>query len=164
MDKPSPNWPTWISLNTIVAIYVVILKASILLVTAEGIGQLKWSWFSRDVRPLEDLVKFDDATRGPYGAGVLLWRLRTDHLLSSLGAIIIILGLVSLNAHPPKVYVLKVIRGALRANSIHRQQTHSHSKLSITRIVPLTQPDHLTSRGPMFSVHQASLPNIRPYM
>lgn len=75
------------------SIYIVLLKAGILLVTAEGLGQLKWSWFTKD-RPLKDIVKYDNASRGPSGALALIWRLRTRHILASFGALITILALV----------------------------------------------------------------------
>lgn len=94
-NRPSPDWPSWMSLNTIVAIYVAILKTAVLVVATAGIGQLKWSWFHRAVRPLSDLAKYDAATRDPYGACVLLCRLRSKHLLTSAGALIVILCLVS---------------------------------------------------------------------
>lgn len=80
-------------MNTVISIYVVILKSTILLVATEGIGQLKWKWLKRS-RPLQDLVQYDDATRGPLGAFGLLWRLRLRHLLSSTGTLIILLVLV----------------------------------------------------------------------
>jgi hypothetical protein len=37
-DKPLPQWPYNISVNSLISIYVVILKATVLLVTAEGLG------------------------------------------------------------------------------------------------------------------------------
>ena len=91
--KPLPKWPYHLSVNTVLSIYVVILKSTILLVAAEGLGQLKWKWFERS-RPLQDLVQYDDATRGPLGAFGLLRRLRLRHPLSSAGALIILLMLV----------------------------------------------------------------------
>ena len=92
-DRPSPSWPNWISLNTIISIYAILMEIGIVLVTAEGLGQLKWLWFGKESRPLVDLVKYDDATRGPMGAVRLLWRLRARDLLSSFGALIVILAL-----------------------------------------------------------------------
>jgi len=91
-DRPSPDWPTWLSLNSIVAIYMVLLKSCVLLVTAEGLGQLKWSWFAQE-RPLYDLSRYDAATRGPWGALRLIWRLRHRDLLASLGALVTLLTL-----------------------------------------------------------------------
>jgi hypothetical protein len=92
-NRPSPSWPNWISLNTIISIYAILMEIGIVLVAAEGLGQLKWSWFGKESRPLDDLVKYDDATRGPLGAVRLLWRLRARDLLSSFGALIVILAL-----------------------------------------------------------------------
>lgn len=91
--KPLPKWPYHLSVNTVISIYVVVLKSTILLVTAEGLGQLKWQWLQRS-RPLRDLVQYDDATRGPLGALGLLWRLRLREPLSSIGALITLLVLV----------------------------------------------------------------------
>lgn len=93
-DKPSPDWPEWLSLNSIIAIYMVLLKSCVLLVASEGLGQLKWTWFAKNTRPLYDLARYDNATRGPWGAAKLVWRLQTKHLLASLGALIVLLTLL----------------------------------------------------------------------
>ena len=34
--KPQPDWPDWLSINTIVSILVIVLKTAILSITAEG--------------------------------------------------------------------------------------------------------------------------------
>lgn len=86
-NKPSPDWPRWLSLNTIVSMYVVLLKSAVLLIAAEGLGQLKWTWFEESSQPLPD-----HATRGPAGSLALLWRLGI-FTLSSCGALVIILAL-----------------------------------------------------------------------
>jgi len=84
------------SLNTIVAIYATLLKTAILLVVAQGLGQLKWSWFATGKpKPLQDFVKYDDASRGPIGSLALLWRLRSSNRLSSLAACITILAVAT---------------------------------------------------------------------
>lgn len=44
-NKPLPQWPYSISINSLVSIYVVILKAAIMLVTAEGLGTFLMSPF-----------------------------------------------------------------------------------------------------------------------
>lgn len=41
----------------------------------EGIGQLKWQWFKTS-HPLYDLQKYDEASRGPWGALKLLRSIR----------------------------------------------------------------------------------------
>ena len=91
--KPLPQCPPKISVNTMISIYVVVLKGTIMLVVTEGLGQLKWIWLQND-RPLEDLVHYDHATRGPLGALNLLWRLGLRQPLSSVGALITIITLL----------------------------------------------------------------------
>ena len=91
--KPLPQWPYRVSVNTLTSIYVVILKGATLLITAEGLGQLKWKWLQND-RSLDSLVKYDQATRGPLGALNLLWRLRLGSPISSIGAFVALVVLV----------------------------------------------------------------------
>lgn len=87
--QPMPSWPELISVNSLVAIFTAVFKASLIMPVAEGghipryvpchvcldtftdgalgislgLGQLKWEWFSRP-RSLADMVLFDDASRG----------------------------------------------------------------------------------------------------
>lgn len=93
-DKPSPDWPEWLSINSIIAIYLVLLKSCVLLVTAEGLGQLKWSWFASEPRSLHDISRYDGTMRGPWGAARLIWRLKFRQLLASLGALVTLLTLL----------------------------------------------------------------------
>ena len=37
-DKPLPEWPYWISINTVVLIYFIILKAVMACVLSKGLG------------------------------------------------------------------------------------------------------------------------------
>ena len=92
-DEPLPQWRYGLSINTLVAIYAVILKAAVMFVVAEGISQLKWAWYYQH-RPLKDLLTFDDASRGPWGALVLIWRLRGRHFISCCGAFISVAALI----------------------------------------------------------------------
>lgn len=90
---PMPQWPYCLSINTLIAIYTTILKATMLTITAEGLSQLKWLWFSRP-RPLQDLTRYDMASRGPWGALRLLWTLRGRDVVSSIGAFVTVTALV----------------------------------------------------------------------
>jgi hypothetical protein len=87
-DRPLPKWPSLISINTLIAIFTAIMKASMLLPIAEGVSQMKWLWF-REARPLIDLERFDIASRGPWGCVLLLIKRHTNHL-AVLGALITI--------------------------------------------------------------------------
>lgn len=91
-NQPLPQWPYHISINTLIAVLTTVLKATALLILAEGISQLKWEWFTKD-RRLHDLVVFDAASRGPIGCIQLILNGRGGHLIASLGAVVIILSL-----------------------------------------------------------------------
>lgn len=63
-----------LTLNTIVAIIAAGAKVLPLYPVAECIGQLRWIWFSRDYRQLNDFATFDRAARGSMWSGFeLLW-------------------------------------------------------------------------------------------
>jgi len=71
---------------------VVVLKAAMLLILTEGISQLKWVWYTRP-HPLDDLAKFDSASRGPWGALQLIFAVRGRHIFATVGAIVMIAAL-----------------------------------------------------------------------
>lgn len=89
---PSPSWPYSITVNSLVAVFLVVLKTCLLFPLNEGeslmdqrsnsdtiltlilgISQLKWLWYKKTPRPLAHLALFDDASRGPLGAFKLLY-------------------------------------------------------------------------------------------
>ncbi|CAG8900297.1 unnamed protein product [Penicillium egyptiacum] len=90
-DRPQPAWRL-VSLNSVISWLSTISKACVLSSISEGIGQLKWVWFTRKSRPLVDLGAFDVASRGVYGCAGLVWKLRARHfaVLSSLAVILAI--------------------------------------------------------------------------
>ena len=113
--RPIPDWPFGISINALVSIFSVILRGTMMIPVAEckrpylaccyrqmgsanrqsctAVSQLKWLWYQTP-RPLGDLVRFDDASRGIWGSARLIERLRGMHL-ASLGAAITILAIAS---------------------------------------------------------------------
>jgi hypothetical protein len=66
---------TGITLNAYVAVFAAISKAALILPVSEAIGQLKWMWF-QDEAALWDFQLFDAASRGPWGATMLLIKTR----------------------------------------------------------------------------------------
>ena len=90
--KPLPQWPYSISINALVSIYVLVAKASILFVTAEGISQLKWIWYTKS-HTVGDFTKYDEASRGAQGALGLLFTFQARDLLASSGALVMLLML-----------------------------------------------------------------------
>ena len=67
-----PHWPEQITLNTLVALLSALATASIAAPLSSGLSQLKWIRFKGAHRPLTDMMLFDDASRGFYGAIKLL--------------------------------------------------------------------------------------------
>lgn len=92
-SQPLPQWPFKISINSLLSVYALVLKATIGFILTSCIGQLQWAWFS-ETRPLTDMLHFDNATRGADGALCLIWRQRFRQPLTALGCIIMVLVVV----------------------------------------------------------------------
>lgn len=75
---PQPAWKT-VSLNSVISWLSTVSKGCVLFAISEGIGQLKWVWFTQKSRPLVDLDTFDGASRGVFGCAGLVWRLRARY-------------------------------------------------------------------------------------
>lgn len=69
-----------------------IASAALIVPTTEALGQLKWNWFNGNSHAMWDFEIFDKATRGPWGAAMLLYRTK-GRSLAALGALIIVLVL-----------------------------------------------------------------------
>jgi hypothetical protein len=72
----APNWPLGITLNALLALLTSLAKLALLAPTMEGIGQLRWQWFSQQHRKLTDFDLFDQASRGTFGGLKLLVSLK----------------------------------------------------------------------------------------
>ncbi|OJJ42091.1 hypothetical protein ASPZODRAFT_105830 [Penicilliopsis zonata CBS 506.65] len=85
--------PAWehMSLNTLIAWLSTITKACVLFSASQGLGQLKWAWFSTQKRPLDDLGGFDAASRGVLGGLALIFRVRGRHF-AVVGSLAIVLA------------------------------------------------------------------------
>lgn len=66
-----------------------IASAALILPTSEALGQLKWNWF-HESKAMWDFEIFDKASRGPWGALMLLFRTK-GRSLAALGALLIVL-------------------------------------------------------------------------
>ncbi|CAG7563855.1 unnamed protein product [Fusarium equiseti] len=89
-DKVLNRWPYDISLNTIIAILSTFMRAAVMFVVAELVGQMGWQSL-RKPRPVSDLHHFDNASRGILGAFKLFWNV-PPRLASIIAAIVIILS------------------------------------------------------------------------
>ncbi|KAF0315633.1 hypothetical protein GQ607_017120 [Colletotrichum asianum] len=90
-QKPVPNWPLGITLNSFLAFLTTWSKAAFMIPVSVAISQAQWAWFdqkSTEPRPLYDLDVIDQASRGAWGSMILLWRFRFRHFVV-LGALLV---------------------------------------------------------------------------
>ncbi|KAF2086180.1 hypothetical protein K490DRAFT_17586, partial [Saccharata proteae CBS 121410] len=66
-NRPLSEFKLSIAPNTLISTFITIAKTAMLLPVAEGISQLKWVYFQTRSRPLDELDRFDEASRGPWG-------------------------------------------------------------------------------------------------
>ena len=91
--RPLPQWPHHISVNALISVFVVIMKASMLYIIAEGMSQLKWMWY-REPRLLANLARFENASQGPGAAISFLWSLPNRPAIGSIGAVIVAMAIL----------------------------------------------------------------------
>jgi hypothetical protein len=95
-DQPASRWPldkAGLTLNAFVSILSRVAGAALLLPVAEALGQLKWIWFIRgDSKKMWDFEMFDNASRGPWGAFLLLIHTK-GKTIAALGALVTIFAL-----------------------------------------------------------------------
>ncbi|KAJ5179462.1 Protein of unknown function DUF3176 [Penicillium capsulatum] len=89
--QPQPTW-NHVSFNSVISWLSTISKGCVIYAVKEGLGQLKWAWFSQSTRPMFDLRTFDAASRGVYGSAELIWSLRAKHFAVT-GSLAVILAL-----------------------------------------------------------------------
>ena len=74
-QKPVFTWQG-VTLNAIISILSVAIKAALAYVVSECLAQWKWILFWREERPLIDFDRIEGATRGPLGSLRVLLRTR----------------------------------------------------------------------------------------
>jgi hypothetical protein len=77
-------------LLTISSILGKVASAALIVPTSEALGQLKWHWFQESSKAMWDFEIFDKASRGAWGAALLLFRTK-GRSLAALGALLIVL-------------------------------------------------------------------------
>lgn len=105
-----------------------IASAALIVPTSEALGQLKWNWFHRS-RAMWDFEIFDKASRGPWGAVMLLFRTR-GRSLAAMGALLIVLLLAI------DTFLQQVVQ----------YEDHWISKLDLKPLIP-----HIIEYKPLYS-------------
>ncbi|KAF6804877.1 hypothetical protein CMUS01_14748 [Colletotrichum musicola] len=72
-DQVQPHFTYNLSINALVAIFSTILRATLVFVVSEVIGQSKWRWMKGSPHPLRDIERFDDAGKGAWGSLKILF-------------------------------------------------------------------------------------------
>lgn len=80
----------WGTLLTLANVLGKVSSAALIVPTTEALGQFKWNWFHDSSKAMWDFEIFDKATRGPWGAAMLLFRTK-GRSLAALGALLIVL-------------------------------------------------------------------------
>jgi len=92
-ERALDRWTLPIQPNSLIAVFTTIGKTGLLLAVTECISQLKWLHFEHP-HNLAHVQLFDDASRGPWGAMVFLWKyswksnighFRCDHHYCGIG-------------------------------------------------------------------------------
>ena len=73
-DMALSYWAFPIQPNSLVSVFMTVSKSALLVPIAECIGQSKWFEFRRRPHHLASLQDFDEASRGPWGSALLLFR------------------------------------------------------------------------------------------
>jgi hypothetical protein len=108
-NKPTPKWHG-LTLNAYISELSKIACAALLLPVSEALGQLKWLWFQDRSKKMWDFEIFDNASRGPWGSFVLLFRTKGT-TLAALGAAITIFSMAldpffqQLVIYPPRLVI-----------------------------------------------------------
>jgi len=77
------------TLLTLANVLGKVASAALIVPTTEALGQLKWNWFHSS-KAMWDFEIFDKASRGPWGAVMLLFRTK-GRSLAALGALLVVL-------------------------------------------------------------------------
>lgn len=77
-----PDWPYYITLNTVIAMLATVAVAAMSTSLQNGLSQLKWIRFKEQRAPLADMEVFDEASRGAWGSLKLLVTARGGYVIN----------------------------------------------------------------------------------
>ena len=83
-----------ISPNAVISFIGILTRSSFMLVVVECISQLKWLHFHKSPRFLIDLQRFDESSRGPWGAAKFILLQRQKALLGCSAAVITVAAIL----------------------------------------------------------------------
>lgn len=91
--KEVPDWGVNINLNALLALLSTFLRALLVLIVAQVLSQRKWDWYSKGTtRPMVDLQRYDEASRGSFGAIRLLPTVLWKDFIALSAALVLLLS------------------------------------------------------------------------
>jgi len=72
--QPMPAWVGGLTLNTVISIVSLTFRFGLMVPVGACISQLAWIGLAQGERPLHDVVRYDWASRSPWGSAALLFR------------------------------------------------------------------------------------------
>jgi hypothetical protein len=97
-SQPLSHWTFFLQLNATIALFITLAESTAMLPVASCLGQLKWIHFRKASQKLQEFDLFDNASRGPSGA-VLLLQLLAKRRLGFIACIGIIATILALGIH-----------------------------------------------------------------
>jgi hypothetical protein len=76
--KPLPQYRFGITLNALVAVFALFVKAGLFIPLTEGLSQMKWETFRKNPRKLSDMELYDSASRDWWGCVRLIFNHDVD--------------------------------------------------------------------------------------
>src|ERR1700744_1282020 len=93
-NQPLSRWPFILSLNATIAVFITAAKSTAILTVASCLSQSKWLHFKKSAPKVHELELFENASRGPWGSLLLLFRVgRRLGSIAGIGAMATILAL-----------------------------------------------------------------------
>jgi hypothetical protein len=128
-DTPLADWKHDISPNSLIAICTTVGRAALMVPIASCLGQLKWRHIRRRPQKLVHLQLFDAASRGPWGALVMLTTMRARAIVGWLLAVVTI---VAMGIEPSAQQVLDFQPGTtqIQGESVAMSRSHNYTSLA----------------------------------
>ncbi|KAI0894794.1 hypothetical protein F4806DRAFT_97267 [Annulohypoxylon nitens] len=132
-NLPLQSWELPVEPNSLIASLITIAKASMMLVVASGISQLKWRHFMIQQRRLADLQIYDDASRGPWGSAMLLWNLGVLRIraLVTIGFALITIVALGMDTTAQQILKFPMRESPLKNATVELGIAHSYTSKGV---------------------------------
>lgn len=121
--KMYQDWEYSISPNAVASVIVTIAKGAVLIPVSSCLSQMKWNHSESRPRPIYNMQMLDQASRGPWGAIEVIWRVKPG--LATVGAILTILA-VAVDPFAQQILAFPSNRVQLHNETAYVQAAHGY--------------------------------------